>query len=388
MIDEAAALRALRGLAGGKPADDPIPDRATLLSSLMRRRADFGITRVGSVTRLDRLRLPVVQAVRPLALSNAVTQGKGLDVTGAALSALLEGLETWAAEQAPARAGAPRPPDDGESDLWGHLWPEGDEQATVRWIDGVDLLDGSTLAIPLALVDTVYTLPSPHPHWFGRTTTGLAAGPSLRHAVVHASLECLEREARWRALRRPHFFDRHQIDLSGAPAPVSGLLERLAQAGLVAGAWRVPAPLPVYWCHVMEDGRGDELAPLPAEGFGCDLTESGALGRALLEACQARLTAIASAREDVSSDLYAPGVDREELASWRVVLTGAGAAIPPDPGSSAGDRLGIVLDALRAFGARRVVAVPLAQRPDIPLAVVRVVAPPLHANPREGLHGG
>lgn len=388
MIDEAAALRSLKGLARATAAYDPSPDGAALLASLMRRRPEFGITRMGSVTRLDRLRLPVVQVVRPLALSNAVTQGKGLDVTGAALSALLEALETWAAEQAPARAGAPRPPDGGERDLWGHLWPAGDAHAAVRWINGVDLLDASPVSVPLALVDTVYTLPSPHPHWFGRTTTGLAAGPSLRHAVVHAMLECLEREARWRALRRPHFFDRHQVDLSGAPEPVSGLLGRLAEAGLVAGAWRVPAPLPVYWCHVMEDGRGDELAPLPAEGFGCDITESGALVRALLEACQARLTAIAAAREDVSSDRYAPGIDREELARWRVVLAGSGTAIPPDRDPGAGDRLGIVLDALRSFRARRVVAVPLALRPDIPLAVVRVLAPPLHANPGEGLHGG
>jgi ribosomal protein S12 methylthiotransferase accessory factor len=106
----------------------------------------------------------------------------------------------------------------------------------------------------------------------------------------------------------------------------------------------------------------------------------------VLEACQARLTAIAAAREDLSADRYAPGLDRDRLARWRVVLAGSGAPIPPEAGTT-GDRLGAALRALRELGARRVMAVPLAHDPDLPLAVVRVVAPPLHTDPREGLHG-
>ena len=385
MLDEAVALQALRDLSHHAAGDGPDPDPEALLAALLRRRSSFGITRVGSVTRLGGLGFPVAQAVRPLALSNAVTQGKGMDATQAGLSAILEAIETWAAEQAPVRASPPRPAGDAEAALWGHLWPDGASPA-IGWIAGVDLLDGTAGCVPLGLVDTVYALPSPHPSWFVRTTTGLGAGPTWRHAAAHAALECVEREALWRARRRPHFFDRHQVDLAAAPEPVSLLLRRLGEAGLVAGAWRVPAPLPVYWCHVMEDGRGDELAPLPAEGFGCDVTESGALLRAVLEACQARLTAIAAAREDLSADRYAPGLDRDRLARWRVVLSGAGAAIPPDPESS-GDRLAAALRALGELGARRVMAVPLAQDPGLPLAVVRVVAPPLHTDPREGQHG-
>ena len=48
---------------------------------------------------------------------------------------------------------------------------------------------------PLALVDTVYTLPSPHPVAFPRTTTGLAGGTSLLSAFIHAALEILEQAA-------------------------------------------------------------------------------------------------------------------------------------------------------------------------------------------------
>ncbi|WP_293864180.1 YcaO-like family protein [uncultured Alsobacter sp.] len=387
MIDEVVALQALRRLAEGQADDRAPPGPQALLASLLRRRAAFGITRVGSVTRLGRIGLPVVQAVRPLALSNAVTQGKGTDSTQAALSAVLEAIETWAAERAPDRAGPPRAPADDEIETWSSLWPDDGPPAGTRWIQAVDLLDGRAGAVPLALVDTVYTLPSPHPSCFVRTTTGLGAGPTWHHAATHAALECVEREALWRARRRPHFFDRHQVDIATAAAPVTGLVHRLHEAGLVVGAWRVPAPLPVYWCHVMEDGRGDEFAPLPAEGFGCDLTEGGALMRAVLEACQARLTAIAAAREDLTSDRYAPGVDREQLARWRLTLASGSVPVPVEAPMPEGDRLSASLQALRLLGARRVMAVPLADVPELPLAVVRVVAPPLHTDPREGRYG-
>ena len=69
-----------------------------LVRSLLSRRAAFGITRVGCITRLDRIGIPVVQVSRPLSLSNAVSQGKGLSVAQAAASALMEELEVWAAE--------------------------------------------------------------------------------------------------------------------------------------------------------------------------------------------------------------------------------------------------------------------------------------------------
>jgi hypothetical protein len=36
----------------------------------------LGITRLGDLTGLDRIGIPVVQAVRPLELANSVTQGK------------------------------------------------------------------------------------------------------------------------------------------------------------------------------------------------------------------------------------------------------------------------------------------------------------------------
>src|SRR5207244_10131866 len=61
--------------------------------------ARMGITRLGNVTGLDRIGIPVVVAVRPNSRSVSVSQGKGLDLTQAMTSALMEAIEGFHAEE-------------------------------------------------------------------------------------------------------------------------------------------------------------------------------------------------------------------------------------------------------------------------------------------------
>ena len=58
----------------------------------------MGITRVANVTGLDRVGVPVVTAVRPNARSLAVSQGKGLTLAAAKVSAIMEAAELYHAE--------------------------------------------------------------------------------------------------------------------------------------------------------------------------------------------------------------------------------------------------------------------------------------------------
>ena len=142
----------------------------------------------------------------------------------------------------------------------------------------------------------------------------------------------------------------------------------MRQAGLEAGIWRIPTAhgLPVYWCHVMQGEAARDLAPLPAEGFGCDTTEDAALAKALLEACQSRLGAIAGAREDVTAEFYRDGLDRDRLAAWRRQLGAGGAPLPADD-PAAGGGLDRIVAAMGAAGARAAIVVPLCVDPAIPL---------------------
>src|SRR5580700_8911003 len=60
--------------------------------------ARMGITRLGNITGLDRIGIPVAIAVRPNSRSVSVSQGKGLDLTQAKASALMEAAEGFHAE--------------------------------------------------------------------------------------------------------------------------------------------------------------------------------------------------------------------------------------------------------------------------------------------------
>jgi ribosomal protein S12 methylthiotransferase accessory factor len=326
-----------------------------------------------------------------LSLSNAVSQGKGRRLLDAAASALMESLETWAAERIdPARVTIAPARELGE-DVCGlysravvHGFDPGWDRLPLAWIDGFDLFTGAIHPVPLALVDTVYTHPSPHPVGFPRTTTGLAAGRSLLAAVIHAGLEVIERASRAGVQRRPHTLREWRVDAASASGPLSSeMLASLAQADLVAGIWQLPAEhsLPVYRCHVIEGEGHREIVPFPGVGFGCDFTHDRALAKALMEAAQARLTAIAGAREDLTRKAYPENFDREQLVEWRQELRYPHDAVAMPSDSELLQRgemtLATIMTTLQEAGADAALVVPLFSA-DVPkVEVVRLVAPPL-----------
>src|ERR1700719_1798797 len=61
--------------------------------------ARMGITRLGNITGLDRIGIPVAIAVRPNSRSVSVSQGKGLELPQAMASALMEACEGFHAEE-------------------------------------------------------------------------------------------------------------------------------------------------------------------------------------------------------------------------------------------------------------------------------------------------
>src|SRR5262249_53998730 len=61
--------------------------------------ARMGITRLGNITGLARIGIPVAMAVRPNSRSVSVSQGKGLDLPQAMVSAAMEACEGFHAEE-------------------------------------------------------------------------------------------------------------------------------------------------------------------------------------------------------------------------------------------------------------------------------------------------
>jgi ribosomal protein S12 methylthiotransferase accessory factor len=362
---------------------------SALVARILERKSKFGITRLAAITGLDRVRLPVAQVVRPLSLSNAVAQGKGLSLVQAAASALMESIETWAAERIdPARTFTAKASELGGEAVrtFGSLVAE----TPARWIDvslpwmtGSDLLSGKRVPVPVALVDTVYTVSSRSPDIFPRTTTGLGAGRSLLEAVVHAGLEIIERHAIALARRTIGFFDDCQIDNSSIRGEAASILQELRAKDFIVGFWRVSTrgDLPAYWCHLIPPDGADEFAPMPAEGFAADFSDDRAILRAVLEAAQSRLSAISGTREDITREAYPKLVDRQKLDTWRQHVMHPLRTMPvPRDSERSGRRkpiLRVLLDSLAEAGAQAVILVPLYESDEEGLRVVRLVAPPL-----------
>ncbi|MFW6076974.1 MAG: YcaO-like family protein [Hyphomicrobiales bacterium] len=363
-----------------------------LLRRLLPRLDTMGITRLGDITGLDRVGLPVIQAVRPLALSNSVSQGKGETPDAAAVSAVLEAAETFFAERldlidttsaSAEHLGVP------EHHFAKHLLgnaPPGWRRDTTDWVAATNLVTGAAGWVPRDLVHTAFTVPGPPDTLFAGSTTGLAAAAVEQDAQLHGLLECIERDAMARALTTHGFFQRCRIDPGTIASPaVCALMERIRDAGLLVGLWRLetPARLPVVWCQLMEDtAPGPPLLAFPADGCAASLDPDAAACRALLEAAQSRLAAISGARDDITRASYPKYVDWERIEAHRRLLREGPRPVDfatleaPAPCRQA-NWLDTLLARLPEHGIDCVFVVAFDTAPVEVLAVVRVLVPDL-----------
>lgn len=364
----------------------PSPD--ALLRLLLPRLDDLGITRLGDITGLDRIGIPVVQAVRPLSLSNSVAQGKGAGLAMAALSAVLETAECFFAERLShfkvTMASAAAIGIDGFS-LAPHLsadCPASFANEEIAWVAAEDIVSGSRTGLPLGLVHTAYVHPAAaQDAWFQASTSGLAVAGNRHDAVLHGLLECFERDALARAQSTHGFFQRFRLDPATIAHPLlEGLLAELAEAGLLVGLWQAPARggVPVIWCHLLEaDTHRGTLIPFPAEGSAAGLDPAATAIRAIREAAQSRLAAISGAREDITRLSYPRYPDWDMIAAHRKLLREGPRPVHFDtlPGvpSAAEDWLA----ALAGRGLSAILVVDLDTAPFADLAAVKVCVPEL-----------
>ncbi|PDT04676.1 hypothetical protein CO666_07970 [Rhizobium chutanense] len=361
---------------------EPDPEGAeayfrSLLPSCRRAR----ITRIADLTGLDRIGLPVVQAIRPAALSEVTSLGRGMSRIPAAIGAIMESLERFYAEAIPAsrvflssaeRLGI------GAGAFDGFRLPASDttwREREIGWIMGVDMATGARSPIPFELVHTIYTEPPPpHDGVFLRTTTGLACHRSDFAALRHGLLECIERDAIARAFKTHGFMDRMRLPLSGLGTAVQDVLSHLAALGISAAFWRAPSPtrIPVVWCQTIEAGEGEPVLALPTEGYCADLDLRDAAFGALLEALAARAGAISGARDDQTRKHYTRP-SRAVLADARDLILGDGAASIEVEVLPVATDLADLLARIVSAGLGPVLAVPVASDSDPDIHCVRTV---------------
>lgn len=338
------------------------------------RLAEFGISRMADITGLDHIGLPVVQAVRPRARSNAVTQGKASATVGAAVGAALECLEMMAGEcldHLPV-VEARNP------DIWralapglpaGTIWPDAQSQYIAAW----DLSNDRLAALPRDLISTDFSQDAEATQApILRHSIGLGAGTTYAAALMHGLLECIEADARLRAEFRG---GARRLALCGDDPTYGPVLGLIKAAGLRVAAYDLPCRGGVIAVKAsIMDAPGASTLPLPAAGYGARTNQSDAIAAALSEAAQARLAVISGAREDITQRFYNHNVAQADLqAEWeRHAPVDAWQGHAPTAAPN-----------LRQLVARvgPVFAVPLFYGAQIPLAITRIVAPDLIADP-------
>ncbi len=270
--------------------------------------APAGITRLADVTGLDWVGVPVYQAIRPNSRNLSVSQGKGLTRDQAKVSALMEGLELFHAEEVRqptvrAAVGAMRRElayDPYQLQLSRPSYLR--DETVLDWVAATDLATGAPTWVPRRLCDLDFRVPERrYAPLFRAGSNGLASGNTVGEALIHGLCEVIERDATADGLRIQFDPERTIGHGSITPSLARRLLDRLARAGFETHIADVGGPtgLPSFavWLNHPD-------VPVLHGGSGCHPSRLTALLRALTEAVQSRLTGIAGSRDDIRRDRY------------------------------------------------------------------------------------
>ncbi|MGO6749678.1 YcaO-like family protein [Rhizobium ruizarguesonis] len=384
-----------RSSAGVSDYHDRAVTPAQTLAAIRPHLREFGITRVGLLTALDVLNIPVAFATRPNSHTLSVFQGKGIDNDAAMTSAAMEAVETRIAEIAPAdltqaTVDSMRAEHAAMIDLdnVARCAPDEIGSSPIAWCTGLDILSGSSVFVPWWLVGLDHR--GERPAGFEQSSDGLASGNTPSEAVLHGLCELVERDA-WALtqLKSPERLKESRIDpASFGDAVIDVMTDRITRAGMklllldMTTDIGVPAFLAVIMPGNLSD-RVDARWSHVCGGCGCHPDPVRAALRAITEAAQSRLTAIAGSRDDFSPRIY-QRLDRSAAMQQVVELCEGDGRMRSFQArhrrpATIQESIGHIADRLTATGIEQIVVVPFPHRA-LPISVVRVIVPGLEVD--------
>jgi ribosomal protein S12 methylthiotransferase accessory factor len=351
-------------------------------------RARYGITRIGDITRLDRIGIPTFCAIVPTSRTGlSVFNGKGATREAALASAVFEAVEreTAASPWLQSRA---RPRDGTDC------------------LDGRDLLNGRGVPVPL---DTVHLRRPKDPSFPVPTSNGLASGNTLTEATYHALCELIERHVwslyQMRCERLPRmlggpaaadFAFAPEVTIPSGNADLDRLVECVTAQGFRLRIMYLHEPhFPaVMLASIVEEGSNPPMSHI---GLGCSLSPVHAAIRAVTESAQSRLTDIHGARDDAlrAGDAPTHGTEHTRRLSkapknvWFYDLPADAIDLESIADSSTNDLaedVRRILSALARFGASSATVIELSP-PDLSVKVVRAIVPELETTCVDGRIG-
>ncbi|WP_283133915.1 YcaO-like family protein [Rhizohabitans arisaemae] len=400
----------------GPTREVPVAETLKRVTPLLR---TVGVTRVADITRLDRIGIPVHNAIAPGSRDVlSVYNGKGRTHADARASAIMEAVERFAAWQpmtadviaSYAELAAGRHPVMNPADHNLQPNPFYREDRPISWVRGHDLLADEEVYVPLCLAG-YYTVFHEPQCFYITTGNGLASGNSLEEAICHALCELVERDS-WtladlvsNRLRQvvvtklgaaaPAGADlwleeRHPtVDPATLPPSAGWFAERVQEAGLPLVIKNITsaAGIPSFAAMVAED-VAETFSP-GHSGYGTHPDAEVAVVRAITEAVQSRAVDIQGMREDLSlpgrrvdkwnQHASRGGATDKSVWPWRESGPAVDfATLPSHPGDDVMADVDLLLARLRDQGLERAIVVDRTP-PGFPVSVVRVIVPGLES---------
>ncbi|MDK4739593.1 YcaO-like family protein [Rhizobium sp. CNPSo 3464] len=301
-------------------ASSPYSDRTCSAEETFRRiepcLAAHGVTRLGRLTGLDKVGIPVWQAVSPNARSIVINNGKGITDLDAKVSAAMEALERTVAGAPAVKTVITSRRQLMAEGLHADLLPSliaksqadiaDDEEIT--WAEGYDLIAAQKAWVPFDAVTLDRTVRSSR---FWQSSDGLASGNVLAEAILHGLLERIERDAEvlW-DISEPKLRMGACIDPASFADPVlDELIVKITAAGLTLRLFDITSnigiPVIVALLGPGEIAEARRIRYLDVTiGSGAHLSPVRAAIRAVTEAAQSRLTFISGARDDIRPENF------------------------------------------------------------------------------------
>lgn len=155
-----------------------------------------GITRITEITHLDRIKIPVFSAIRPTSQGGGVSvyAGKGIGISQAKASAIMEGFERYSAER-----------QDSDEVIVGNvdgncinpdslILPKETQHYSnfeLEWSTAFDLIDEKEYYIPTNAIYHPYVPENNCMALFKGNTNGLASGNVIEESILHGMFEVI-----------------------------------------------------------------------------------------------------------------------------------------------------------------------------------------------------
>ncbi|NTI43201.1 YcaO-like family protein [Agrobacterium rhizogenes] len=349
--------------------------------------AGHGVTRLGRLTALDRIGIPVWQAVSPNARSIVINNGKGITDLDAKVSAAMEALERTVAGAPAVKTVSARRQEllakGQHADPLPSLIASGQadiaDDEEIAWVEGHDLIADRNVWIPFGAVTLDRTCRNPR---FWQSSDGLASGNMLTEAILHGLLERIERDAKelWDVSEPALRMDTCIEPASLADPLLNELLRKIAGADLTLKLFNMTSnvEIPAFAAFLgpVEISRAKYVRYLDVTmGCGAHPSSVRAAIRAVTEAAQSRLTFISGARDDIHPDDFTRKLPESIRRCFDAV---AKPVARPDEALAHGAEalLHLTLERVHKAGINSAIAVSLGD-PSLPFAVAKLVVPQL-----------